>query len=90
MAVATETNSSSDQLATELVSIVGADAVLTETEALRPFECDGLTAYRELPLMVVLPSSISQVQDVMKACTRRKVPVVTRGAGTGLSGGALP
>ncbi|MXW47108.1 MAG: FAD-binding protein, partial [Gammaproteobacteria bacterium] len=90
MAVATEINSSSDQLATELVSIVGADAVLTETEALRPFECDGLTAYRELPLMVVLPSSISQVQDVMKACSRRKVPVVTRGAGTGLSGGALP
>ena len=90
MAVATEPNDSSEQLATELVSIVGADSVLTETEALRPFECDGLTAYRELPLMVVLPSSISQVKDVMKACSRRKVPVVTRGAGTGLSGGALP
>lgn len=90
MAAATEINDSSEQLAAELVSIVGADAVLTETEALRPFECDGLTAYRELPLMVVLPASISQVQDVMKACTRRKVPVVTRGAGTGLSGGALP
>lgn len=79
-----------DQLATELRAIVGTDAVLTDTEALRPFECDGLTAYRELPLMVVLPASISQVQAVMKACSRRQTPVVTRGAGTGLSGGALP
>ncbi len=90
MVAATEIIDSSEQLAAELVSIVGADAVLTETETLRPFECDGLTAYRELPLMVVLPSSISQVQNVMKACSYRKVPVVTRGAGTGLSGGALP
>ena len=80
----------SDGLADELRTIVGSDAVLTEAEALRPFECDGLTAYRELPLMVVLPSGISEVQAVMKACSRAQVPVVTRGAGTGLSGGALP
>ncbi len=79
-----------NELAAELRAIVGADAVLTETEALRPFECDGLTAYRELPLMVVLPTSIAQVQAVMRACSRRQTPVVTRGAGTGLSGGALP
>ncbi len=80
----------SDGLANELRAIVGSDAVLTEAEALRPFECDGLTAYRELPLMVVLPSGIPEVQAVMKACSRARVPVVTRGAGTGLSGGALP
>ncbi len=79
-----------DQLATELLSIVGADAVVTDNEALRPFECDGLTAYRELPLMVVLPASIAEVRKVLKTCSRLGIPVVTRGAGTGLSGGALP
>ena len=78
------------KLAQELRSIVGTDAVITEEEALRPFECDGLTAYRELPLMVVLPSTIEEVQRIMKACSENSVPVVTRGAGTGLSGGALP
>ena len=78
------------KLAQELRSIVGADAVITEEEALRPFECDGLTAYRELPLMVVLPATIEEVQRIMKACSENSVPVVTRGAGTGLSGGALP
>ncbi len=90
MASAAEIVNADEALAAELRSIVGSDSVLTETEALRPFECDGLTAYRKLPLMVVLPSSIEQVQAVMKACSARKVPVVTRGAGTGLSGGALP
>ncbi len=78
------------ELAKALRGIVGADAVITEEEALRPFECDGLTAYRELPLMVVLPSNIEEVQQVMKKCAQHSVPVVTRGAGTGLSGGALP
>ncbi len=85
-----ETSNSREDLAVELRSIVGVDSVLTETEVLRPFECDGLTAYRELPLMVVLPSNIAQVQSVVSACSRRHVPIVTRGAGTGLSGGALP
>ncbi len=78
------------ELAKALRGIVGADAVITEEEALRPFECDGLTAYRELPLMVALPSNIEEVQQVMKKCAQHSVPVVTRGAGTGLSGGALP
>ncbi len=78
------------ELAKALRGIVGTDAVITDEEALRPFECDGLTAYRELPLMVVLPSTIEDVQQVMKKCAQHSVPVVTRGAGTGLSGGALP
>ena len=78
------------ELAKALRVIVGSDAVVTDEEALRPFECDGLTAYRELPLMVVLPSTIEEVQHVMKTCAQQSVPVVTRGAGTGLSGGALP
>lgn len=73
-----------------LSKIVGKEAVLTETEALRPFECDGLTAYRQLPLMVVLPATIEEVQAVVRACSKYSIPIVTRGAGTGLSGGALP
>jgi glycolate oxidase len=66
------------------------ESILTEQEDLRPYECDGLSAYRRLPWMVVLPSTIEQVQTVMELCFRHKVPVVARGAGTGLSGGALP
>jgi len=77
-------------LARELRRIVPDNAVLVEEEDLRPYECDGLSAYRELPLVVVLPETIAQVQEIMRLCHRQKVPVVARGAGTGLSGGALP
>jgi glycolate oxidase len=66
------------------------DAVLDQEEELRPYECDGLSAYRQLPLLVVLPTTLEQVQNVMALCYRWKVPVVARGAGTGLSAGALP
>ena len=59
-------------------------------EDLRPYECDGLSAYRCLPMAVVLPETIEQVQDVMGICRQSNIPVVARGAGTGLSGGALP
>jgi glycolate oxidase len=55
-----------------------------------PYECDGLTAYREQPLVVALPESEAQVAAVLAICHRLEVPVVARGAGTGLSGGALP
>ena len=61
-----------------------------EREALKPYECDGLSAYRQIPLAVVLPDSIEQIQAIMRLCTKLHVPVVARGAGTGLSGGALP
>ena len=57
---------------------------------MRPYECDGLSAYRQLPALVCLPDSVEQVQAVMRICHELKVPVVPRGAGTGLSGGALP
>ncbi|MFZ5660039.1 MAG: FAD-linked oxidase C-terminal domain-containing protein [Pseudomonadota bacterium] len=67
-----------------------AESVLFEAEDLRPYECDGLSAYRELPLVVCLPETVEQVQQVLKLCHERQVPVVARGAGTGLSGGALP
>jgi glycolate oxidase len=64
--------------------------VLHRQEDLRPYECDGLSAYRTVPLLVVLPERIEQVQELLRICHRRRVPVVPRGAGTGLSGGALP
>jgi|SRR5690625_1102771 len=67
-----------------------ADCVITEEEAMRPFECDGLSLYRTLPPVVVLPETEAQVITILKACKQFNVPIVPRGAGTGLSGGALP
>jgi glycolate oxidase len=74
----------------QLRALLPAEAVLDQAEDLRPFECDGLSAYRELPLVAVLPDTVEQVQEVLRLCHRLRVPVVARGAGTGLSGGALP
>ena len=65
-------------------------AVLFDEEDTRPYECDGLTAYRQLPMVVALPETEEQVQRILRVCASLKVPLVPRGAGTGLSGGALP
>jgi glycolate oxidase len=65
-------------------------AVLWQEEDTRPYECDGLTAYRQLPMVVALPETEEQVQRILRTCHALGVPVVPRGAGTGLSGGALP
>ena len=65
-------------------------AMLWQAEDTTPYECDGLTAYRARPLMVALPETYAQVQAVLKTCHALDVPVVARGAGTGLSGGAMP
>jgi glycolate oxidase len=65
-------------------------SVLWEEEDTRPYECDGLTAYRRVPMVVALPETAEQVQRILQACHAMGVPVVPRGAGTGLSGGALP
>ena len=64
--------------------------LLDSAEACRPYECDGLSAYRQLPGLVVLPDTIEQAQAVLRLCAERRIPIVARGAGTGLSGGALP
>ena len=64
--------------------------VLWQPEDLRPYECDGLSVYRELPLAVVLPETTSQVVEAMRLCHAHGIPVVSRGAGTSLSGGARP
>ena len=67
-----------------------ARAILHEEEDTRPYECDGLTAYRQLPMVVALPETEEQVRRILMTCSSMKIPVVPRGAGTGLSGGALP
>lgn len=64
--------------------------ILHRREDLEPYECDGLSAYRTTPMLVLLPRHVEEVEAILKLCHRRKVPVVARGAGTGLSGGALP
>ncbi len=73
-----------------LAEILPAEALISDREGMRPYECDGLTAYRRLPLCVVLPDTVEQVRAVLRLCRELETVVVTRGAGTGLSGGALP
>jgi glycolate oxidase len=79
-----------DWFAPTLRTILPPDALLSTDEELRPYECDGLSAYRTLPGLVALPHTIEQVAAILKLCHAHNVPVVARGAGTGLSGGALP
>ena len=78
------------EIAAALREIVPGEGVIAEEEARRPYESDGLTAYRTLPLLVVLPSTTQQVARVLRYCRDHKIKVVPRGAGTSLSGGALP
>jgi len=78
------------EVAEALRAFLPARAVLHEEEDTRPYECDGLTAYRQLPMVVALPETEEQVQRILRTCSAMGVPVVPRGAGTGLSGGALP
>ena len=73
-----------------LSACLPAHALLWHAEDTTPYECDGLTAYRQRPLVVCLPETEGQVQAVLKTCHQLQVPVVARGAGTGLSGGAMP
>lgn len=78
------------QILAELLKILPSSGILHQQEDMIPYECDGLSAYRELPLIVVLPNTLAQVKSILKLCHRLEVPVVARGAGTGLSAGALP
>jgi glycolate oxidase len=79
-----------DGLVGALRAIVGHEAVIVSENELRAYESDGLTAYRQQPLLVVLPSTTAEVAAILTLCQARKVKVVPRGAGTSLSGGALP
>lgn len=78
------------EIAAALQQIVPGEGVIVDEDGLRPYESDGLTAYRQMPLIVVLPETTEQVSRVLKYCHENKVKVVPRGAGTSLSGGALP
>lgn len=79
-----------NKLLFELGEVLPPQYLLTKKEELTPYECDGLSAYQRLPVAVALPETIEQVQRIVKICARLKIPIVARGAGTGLSGGALP
>jgi glycolate oxidase len=80
----------SSAIVADLKSAVGADGVIVERNQLQTYECDGLAALRTIPAAVVLPRSTSEVQAIVQICARHHIPFVARGAGTGLSGGALP
>src|ERR1700689_2651663 len=77
-------------VARALRAVLSADCVLSGEEELRPYECDGLAVFRQQPMLVVLPRTEEELRAVLRACRRLEVPVVARGAGTGLSGGAMP
>jgi len=74
----------------ELLKSLPKHTVITDNEMTRPFECDALSMYRQKPLAVILPENIDQIKTVIALCNRHNTPIVTRGAGTGLAGGALP
>ena len=78
------------ELAEQFRAFIDPDFVITDDETLRPYECDGLAMYREMPMLVVLPETVAQVQRVMRICREHEVPVEARGAGTGLCAGAMP
>jgi glycolate oxidase len=80
----------SDALLVALKGVLPLHCILSRDEQLRPYECDGLSLYRQKPMVVVLPETEVQVQAVLRICKNLNVPVVARGAGTGLSGGAMP
>ncbi|MEU2775739.1 FAD-linked oxidase C-terminal domain-containing protein [Streptomyces sp. NPDC007162] len=74
----------------EFEEVLGTEAVVTDPVALRSYECDGLTGYRVTPALVLLPGVADEVAACVSICARKRIPFVARGAGTGLSGGALP
>ncbi|MBN9252034.1 MAG: FAD-binding protein, partial [Mesorhizobium sp.] len=78
------------EIVADMRIIVPGEGVVDTTNEMRAFESDGLTAYRQLPLVVVLPETVAQVSRVLKYCNERNIRVVPRGSGTSLSGGALP
>ena len=78
------------QLASIFPSGKSSSQLLHQTEDLKPYECDALSAYQSIPLAVAIPDEIEQIKSILSICYEDNVPVVARGAGTGLSGGALP
>jgi glycolate oxidase len=85
-----KTDSSKDPLLNQLLDILPKSCIVSDLSSMKPYECDGLSAYRQMPRVVVLPKTVKQVQAVMKLCQETKTPIVPRGAGTSLCGGAMP
>ena len=79
-----------DRVVARLLKVLPADAVISDVAETRAYECDALTAYKCAPMVAVLPSSTQEVSDVLRICHEECVPVVPRGSGTSLAGGALP
>ena len=90
LATALEPQIDKAELVRRLAEVLAPGSLLHELEDLKPYECDGLSAHCAVPLAVALPENEQQVQQVMRICFEARVPVVARGAGTGLSGGAMP
>ena len=78
------------EIVAALRAIVPGEGVIADDREMRPYESDGLTAYRQLPMVVVLPETTAHVADILKYCQANGIKVVPRGSGTSLSGGALP
>ena len=85
-----ETIAKRDAIASDLRALLGAEGVVSDAEGMSPFESDGLTAYRQTPLVVALPADTGEVAAVLRYCLENNLKIVPRGAGTSLSGGALP
>ena len=79
-----------DRAVHRLNQVLPANAVITDPQQLRTYECDGLASYRVTPAVVVLPETAEQVQEIVRICAEHELPFVARGSGTGLSGGVLP
>src|SRR3954470_8184202 len=78
------------EIVAALRAIVPGEGVIDDLDGMRPYECDALSAYRQMPLVVVLPETVEQVSAILRYCQDTKVKVVPRGAGTSLSGGSMP
>ena len=77
-------------IVSQLKKFTNEENVLSENEEIKPYETDGLAAYKQTPLAVVLPENTKEVSEILKFCNEENIKVIPRGAGTGLSGGALP
>ena len=82
--------SNRDKIIFEVKKIINPDNVLSHIDEIKPYETDALAAYKQVPLLVVLPETVEEVSNILKYCNENKIKVVPRGAGTGLSGGSLP
>ena len=85
-----DTISRKNQIVSQLKKFTKDENILSENEEIKPYETDGLAAYKQTPLAVVLPENTKEVSEILKFCNEENIKVIPRGAGTGLSGGALP